>query len=162
MAHTPKIIKEDGKSIRIGTTGTIGSLMIRELESVQSMSQISSTSSRNKAPMVSVSVPCSTSTPKKSKPRTSSDEASSSRSVDERSPETGRKTKNYPRKSHRIPMLGPDNIALDRTPTRGKIEKKGSVEIVDIKCGYTDRSWSNPITNRLKKLGFSKLSESMI
>lgn len=162
MAQTLEIIKEDGKSIRIGTTGTIGSLMTRELESVKSVSQVPTISPRNKAPMVAVSVPCSTSAPKKLQPRTSSDEASSSKSVNHRSPETARKTKNYTRKGHKIPMLGADNISLDRTPCRQKTEKKGSVEIVDIKCGNTDRAWSSPITNRLKKLGFSKLSESMI
>lgn len=61
-------------------------------------------------------------------------------------------------------MLGSDSIALDRTPIREKTEKKGTniVEIVDIKCGNQDRVWANPITNRLKKMGFSKLSESII
>lgn len=162
MAQKLELTKEDGKSIRIGATGTIGSLMTRELEYVQSVSQTSTPVTRIKAPMVSVSAPSCSTAPKKLLPRTSADEASSSRSVDQRSPESGRKMKNHTRKSHRIPMLGGDNIALDRTPTRGKIEKKGSVEIVDIKCGYTDRTWSSPITTRLKKLGFSKLSESMI
>ena len=43
-------------------------------------------------------------------------------------------------------------------------EKKGSniVESVDIKCGNQDRAWASPITNCLKKLGFLKLSESII
>lgn len=61
-------------------------------------------------------------------------------------------------------MLSADSIALDRTPIREKTDKKGSniVEIVDIKCGNQDRAWASPITNRLKKLGFSKLSESII
>ncbi|KAK3011611.1 hypothetical protein RJ639_011679 [Escallonia herrerae] len=42
--------------------------------------------------------------------------------------------------------------------------KKGSymVEIVDVKCGNPDRAWASPIANRLKKLGFSKLSESIV
>ena len=61
-------------------------------------------------------------------------------------------------------MLGSDNIALDRTPRRQKSDKKVSnlVEVVDIKCGNPDRAWASPITNRLKKLGFSKLSESIV
>ena len=63
-------------------------------------------------------------------------------------------------------MLGSDSIAPDRTLSRKKTEKKGSniVEIVDIKCGNQDRAWASPIsiTNHLKKLGFSKLSESII
>ncbi|KAK9269161.1 hypothetical protein L1049_000930 [Liquidambar formosana] len=95
------------------------------------------------------------------------DEASSSGSnkhINHRSPEIARKTKNYIHKSHRIPMLGSDNIVLDRTPNRKKTDKKGSyiVEIVDIKCRNPDRAWATPITNRLKKLSFSKLSESVV
>jgi hypothetical protein len=62
-----------------------------------------------------------------------------------------------------MPMLGSDNSTLDRTPSREKSDKKAThiVEIVDIKCGNPDRAWANPITNKLKKLGFSKLSESI-
>lgn len=63
-----------------------------------------------------------------------------------------------------MPMLISDSITLDRTPSRGKNDKKASkiVEIVDVKCGNQERAWASPITNRLKKLGFSKLSESVI
>ena len=58
-------------------------------------------------------------------------------------------------------MLNSDNISLDGTPGRDKPDKSGSyiVEIVDFKCGNPDRTWA-PITNRLKKLSFSKLSET--
>lgn len=64
-------------------------------------------------------------------------------------------------------MLGSDNIALERTPTREKTDKKlpiNIVEVVDIKCGNSDtnRAWTSPITSRLRKLGFSKLSESIV
>lgn len=48
----------------------------------------------------------------------------------------------------------------DRTPNRNRIDRKGSyiVEVVDIQCGHPEKAW---LTNRLKKLGFSKLSESI-
>lgn len=63
-----------------------------------------------------------------------------------------------------MPMLGSDNITVDRTPRREKSDKKATniMEIVDVKCGNPDRSWTNPITSKLKKLGFSKLSESTV
>lgn len=166
MVQTLEAIKGGGGSIRVGTTGTIGSLMTRELESVKSAPQMP-VSSRDKPPAVPVSVPCGATTPKRLQPRKSLDEASSSGSnkhINHRSPEIARKTKNYIHKSHRIPMLGSDNIVLDRTPNRKKTDKKGSyiVEIVDIKCRNPDRAWATPITNRLKKLSFSKLSESVV
>ena len=62
-------------------------------------------------------------------------------------------------------MLDFDNISLDGSTTRReKPDKRGSYmfEVVDIKCSTPDRTWASPITNRLKKLGFSKLSESII
>lgn len=165
MVQTLEAIKGGGGSIRVGTTGTISSLMTRELESVKAAPQ-TPISSRNRTPTVSVSVPCGANTPKRLQPRKSLDEASSSGSnnINHINPEISRKTKNYNSKSHRIPMLGSDNIVLDRTPSREKTDKKTTciVEVVDIKCGNPDRPWATPITNRLKKLGFSKLSQSII
>jgi hypothetical protein len=161
MVQTLEAIKGGGGSIRVGTTGTISSLMTRELDSIKAAP------SRTKPRAVPVSIPCGASTPKRLQPRKSTDGASSSGTrsyIDDRSPEIIRKTKGYTRNTHRIPMLSSDGIALDRTPSREKTEKKGSniVEIVDIKCGNQDRAWASPITNRLRKLGFSKLSESII
>ncbi|GLT72634.1 hypothetical protein SLA2020_445490 [Shorea laevis] len=163
MVQTLEAIKGGGGSIRVGATGTISSLMTRELDSIKSSPQMP-VSFRGKHGAVPVSDPCGAAAPKRVQPRKSSDEASSSSCIDHRSPEITRKTKNYTRNTHRIPMLGSDSIALDRTPIREKTEKKGTniVEIVDIKCGNQDRVWANPITNRLKKMGFSKLSESII
>ncbi|XP_062170227.1 uncharacterized protein LOC133875955 [Alnus glutinosa] len=162
MVQTLEAIKGGGGSIRVGATGTISSLMTRELDSIKS-SPRRPVSFRSKPGAVPLSDPCAASAPKRVQPRKSSDEASSS-CIDQRSPEITRKTKSYTRNTHRIPMLGSDSIALDRTPIREKTDKKGSniVEIVDIKCGNQDRAWASPITNRLKKLGFSKLSESII
>lgn len=166
MVQTLEAIKGGGGSIRVGTTGTISSLMTRELESIKSAPQ-KRVLSKTKHRAVPVSVPSGATTPKSLQPRKSSEEASSSGSshhIDRKSPEISRKIKSYTRNTHRIPMLGSDSIALDRTPTREKTNKKGPniVEIVDIKCGNQDRAWASPITSRLKKLGFSKLSESVI
>ncbi|KAL5548301.1 hypothetical protein UlMin_003532 [Ulmus minor] len=114
---------------------------------------------------VPASVASSSSTPKRPRQRKSSDEASSSGSNSFPTPEFSRKTKGYyPKNTHGIPILGSENIALDRTPSREKTEKKthNIVEVVDIKCGNSDKAWTSPITNRLRKLGFSKLSESII
>ena len=169
MVQTLEAIKGGGGgSIRVGTTGTISSLMTRELDSIKSAPQMP-LSSRTKPRAVPVSIPCGATTPKRVQARKSCDGASSSGSssyIDDRSHEIIRKTKSYTRNTQRIPMLGSDGIVLDRTLSRKKTEKKGSniVEIVDIKCGNQDRAWASPIsiTNRLKKLGFSKLSESII
>ncbi|KAG5235681.1 pyruvate decarboxylase isozyme [Salix suchowensis] len=145
------------EAIRVGTTGAIGDLMTRELESIKPSSQASE-SNQDKSRTIPVSVPC----------KKSLDEASSSgcsSGMNRRSPETPQKMKSLIKKNtHHMPMLGSDNITLDRTPRREKSDKKATniMEIVDVKCGNPDRSWANPITSNLKKLGFSKLSESTV
>lgn len=159
MVQKLEAIKGGGGSIRVGTTGTVGALMTRELESGKSAPQTPRSHS--------VSVPCGTTSTKRLKPRKSLDGAStsgSSNNTNHRSHEIPRKTKSYNKGTHRIPMLASDNISLDRTPNQQKNDKKASniVEIVDIKCGHPERAWASPITNKLKKLGFSKLSESTI
>ncbi|XP_021892875.1 uncharacterized protein LOC110810881 [Carica papaya] len=155
----PKLeaVKGGGGSIRVGTTGTISSLMTRELESVKTVPQTAG-SSQQKPGSVPASVAATPRRHRKSLDETSSCTGNCS------SIEITRKMKSYTRNTHRIPMLGPDNIAFDRTPSREKSDKKGPniVEIVDIKCGNPDRAWASPITSKLKKLGFSKLSESII
>lgn len=165
MVQSLEAIKGGGGSIRVGATGTISSLMTRELDSTKAASQ-KQASSRNK-PHAGLPLPCGTNTPTKVQPRKSSDEASSSGSskhINRINPDMSRKAKSYSKSTHKIPMLGSDNVALDRTPNREKIDKKGCniVEVVDIKCGNSDRAWASPITNKLKKLSFSKLSESII
>lgn len=165
MVQKLEAIKGGGGSIRVGTTGTIGDLMTREMESIKPSPQASA-SGQGKPRTIPVSVPCSATTPRKLQARKSLDEASSSgcrSGIGHRSPETTRKVKSFNKSTHRMPMLGSDNITLDRTPSREKSDKKAThiVEIVDIKCGNPDRAWANPITNKLKKLGFSKLSESI-
>ncbi|CAK7338429.1 unnamed protein product [Dovyalis caffra] len=166
MVQKLEAVKGGGGSIRVGTTGTIGALMTREMESIKPSPQASA-SGQGKPRTIPVSVPCSVTTSRKLQARKSLDEASSSgcsSGINRGSPETPRKVKTFNKIAHRMPMLGSDNITLDRTPSREKSDKKAIniVEIVDIKCGNTDRAWANPITSKLKKLGFSKLSESII
>lgn len=167
MVQKLEDIRNGGGSIRLGTTGTIGNLMTRELESMKSAAE-APLSSGGKPKSISVPVSCGANTSKRLQPRKSLDEASSSGSSSNikrrSSPETPRKQKGYLKSTHRVPMLGSENSSLDRTPSRAKPEKKAAniVEIVDMKCGHPDRAWATPITSKLKKLGFSKLSESMI
>ena len=166
MVQKLEAIKGGGGSIKVGTTGTISSLMTRELDSIKSAQQ-TPISFRHKSQTIPVSVACGSATPKRLQLRKSLDGAStsgSSNSMSYKSPQTTQKTKSFRKNIHQIPMLGSDNIALDRTPSRQKSDKKVSniVEVVDIKCGNSDRAWASPITNRLKKLGFSKLSESIV
>ncbi|KAF9666956.1 hypothetical protein SADUNF_Sadunf16G0282500 [Salix dunnii] len=169
MVQKLEAIKGGGGSIRVGTTGTIGALMTREMESIKPSTQASasasaSASGQGKPRTIPVSVPCSASTPRKLQPRKSLDEASSSgcRSViGHRSPETPRKVKSFNKSTHRMPMLGSDSSTLDRTPGREKPDKKAIhiVEIVDIKCGNPQKAWANPITSKLKKLDTSTIEQ---
>ncbi|KAL2518547.1 Uncharacterized protein Adt_14794 [Abeliophyllum distichum] len=163
MVQTLEAIKGGGGSIKVGSTGTISVLMSRELESSNSAARMPDTH-RNDSSPASVSSPADETSSRRLKSKTLVDEASSSgtSSVNHRVPETMTKKKHYVGKTHQIPMLEADNISIDGTPIRPKPAKKGSgmVEIVDIKCGNLDRTWASPITNRLKKLGFSKLSEN--
>ncbi|XP_027343839.1 uncharacterized protein LOC113856285 [Abrus precatorius] len=157
----------DEGTIMVGTTGTISSLMTKELDQIQNSSpphpQVSSTSKPR------ISVTRGSTTPKQLQPRKSFGEASSSRSsssdiVNHRSTGIGSKIKLNGKHTHQIPMLGSNNFPSDTCPVRKKNDKKKKsniVEVVDIKCGYVDKAWATPITNSLKKLGFSKLSESI-
>ncbi|KAL4313524.1 hypothetical protein GQ457_01G005840 [Hibiscus cannabinus] len=167
MAQKLEAIKGGGGSIKVGTKGTISSLITRELDSVKPTPQ-TPVSFRHESQTTPVSVVSGSWTPKGLKLRKSLDGASTSGNGNNKSyknPKTSQKTKSLSKNPHQIPMLGFDNIALDRTPSRQKSDKKVSniVEVVDIKCGkHPDRARSSPVTNRLKKLGFSKLSQSFI
>ncbi|CAO2833522.1 unnamed protein product [Amaranthus hypochondriacus] len=172
LAPPLEAIKGGGGSIKVGTIGTIGSLMTREIESSSSTS-----SPRTSVPAVHGRGPL--------KPRKSVSEASSSAvtRIKHMSPEGLRhnpstKTSERPKqktpfedvgnnsktrshkRSYHIPMLGSENIHLDKTPIRDKPTKKGPniVDIVDINCGNPGVS----LSNRLKKLNFSKLSQSFM
>lgn len=144
MAQKLEAIRGGGGSIKVGTTGTISALMSRELESAKSESASASTGDA---------------APRRLKPGSSADEASSSSGTgsfrNHKDPENSRR-KHRPGGTPQIPMLmACDNTSIDGTPIRKRPAKKGRgvVEIVDIKCGI-------PITHRLKKLSFSKLSDT--
>ncbi|KAF3626874.1 hypothetical protein T459_20797 [Capsicum annuum] len=166
MVQTLESIRGGGGSIKVGTTGTVSALMSRELDSKPSTST-TSVSCRYRSPTV-----CSFSTgdatsPKRTKPRTSIDEASSSWASEDNKngPEIVRKAKHYNCKTPQIPILESENISVDRTSIRRKPNRKGPttlVEIVDIKCGSVEKTRARPMKNRLKKLGFSKLSETPV
>ncbi|KAG6385555.1 hypothetical protein SASPL_154391 [Salvia splendens] len=150
MAQKLEAIRGGGGSIKVGTTGTIGALVSRELESAKSASQV---------PFPCTSVPASTgdATPRRLKQGTSADEASSSSSSGTGTFGNHKDLDNSRRKhgTPQIPMLTAyDDTSVDVTPIRKKGAKKGQgmVEIVDIKC-------RNPIAHRLKKLSFSKLPD---
>ncbi|CAI9773445.1 unnamed protein product [Fraxinus pennsylvanica] len=159
MVQTLEAIKGGGGSIKVGTTGKISALMSRELESGKFASQIPVSFGNDSSP-VSSSVQSGDSTLRRLKSRMSVGEASSSDQNHE-APEVTRKRHTG---THLIPMLKADNAPMDGTPIRQKPVKKapGMVEVVDITCGNPDSKWANPIRNRLKKLGFSKLSESAV
>ncbi|CAA7025888.1 unnamed protein product [Microthlaspi erraticum] len=185
MVQKLELIRGGGGSIKIGATGTVATLMTRELDSMkqQPSPQTPTTTTRPVRTTVPVSVDCGTSsssTPRRHKARrSSSDEASSSSNNNVRTPkghhnakithqlpmlgsENVRTPKGHHngKSTHQVPMLGSDNVSLQGTPRREK--RMNIVDIVDVKCGNPDRAWANPITSRLKKLGFSKLSESIV
>lgn len=159
MAQTLEAIKGGGGSIKVGTTGTINALMSRELQSVKVPSLI-------KSPKTSMDQPNNASIDAKPKAKVQTDEATSSCSggTTTNEKETGggsRKPKHHhARTASRNPFLRSDSVDGNGTPARKKNDKKASciVEIVDVKCGVPDKAWANPITNKLKKLSFSKLS----
>lgn len=154
--------KGDKGAVTVGTTGTISLLMTRELDQMSSVphQEVYSTSKSQ------ISVSRGSARPKRPQPRKSF-EASSSRSsniINHLSPGIGLKTKLNGKHTHQIPMLGSQNLPLEASPvTKKKDKKKKSkiVEVVDIKCGYVDKTWATPIPNSLKKLGFSKLFKSV-
>lgn len=108
MVQKLEAIKGGGGSIRVGTTGTIGDLMTREMESIKPSPQASA-SGQGKPRTIPVSVPCSAPTPRKLQARKSLDEASSG-GQNRRSPETRQKMKSFNKSTHHIPMFGSDSI----------------------------------------------------
>ncbi|ERN19563.1 hypothetical protein AMTR_s00062p00091110 [Amborella trichopoda] len=181
----------NGCSIRVGTTGTIGSLMIKELESMKiSNPQQTSMPNRRRSPTNPVSVLCGGVGYKQQPLKPGTSTGSSQRSPANKTPQKpNRKTqkfpKNNPKAEHHIPMLSSD-AATDSQCYRKKSNKKtlassstsdsassygascsssGSfiVEVVDLKCSSSspDKIWAAPITSRLRKLSFSRLSNTV-
>ncbi|XP_031120001.1 uncharacterized protein LOC116023162 [Ipomoea triloba] len=167
MVQTLEAIKGGGGSMKVGTTGTISVLMSRELESVKSAAKTPASSCTKKPPSICSFVAGAATSPKRTRPKSSPNEASSSRTRNgkgHKSPEVGRKAKNHTRKAHEIPILEPETSSVDETPVTTKPVRRGLriVEIVDIKCGSTDKPQASPLKNPLKKLSFSKLSGSPV
>ncbi|KAI3928362.1 hypothetical protein MKW98_023963 [Papaver atlanticum] len=171
MVSKPELIKGAGGSIRVGTTGTISSLITKEMDNRSSAQQHTPISTKRKPATIPLSLP-SGSTPRTSlQRRRTADEASSSGSststsnINRRSSTSSARQSTGKKSTHDLPMLGSEDIPLERTPYRATTSsnKKGPniVEVVDIKCGKSEKSWSTPISSRLKKLGFSKLSVSI-
>ncbi|CAN1242893.1 hypothetical protein LINPERPRIM_LOCUS5489 [Linum perenne] len=149
MVQKLEAIKGGGGSIKVGTTGTISNLITRELESAISSPQASNPPRDLKLGTDTVSVPCSATSPRSSSSRNNI-----------RCSETAKKEKHQAKGSHRVPMLAGDGVTLERTPSREKKNRRvvKFVEVVDVKCGTP----GTPLTSKLKKLGFSKLSEGMV
>lgn len=156
MPRATELVHGDGGTIKVGTTGTIGSLMTRELDSIKVAPQ-AATTPRLRRQGCPVSVSCGT--PRKTVLRKSSSDVSSSSNgnrTDRVSAEETCKPRVSRRNTFESPMLRSDCALVDRSPNTSKWKKKGSgygVEVVDVKCG-------NPMSSRLRKLGFSKLSET--
>uniref|UniRef100_A0ACD5U7J8 Uncharacterized protein n=5 Tax=Avena sativa TaxID=4498 RepID=A0ACD5U7J8_AVESA len=150
---------EGGGAIKVGTTGTIGSLMIRELEAIKVTPQGAATP-RLRRQSSPVSVPCGASPRKtilrKNSSNVSCSSGSSSNGRTLGAEEAGKARRSSQRNKSDSPMLHSDGVLVDRSPNVEKAKKKGNfhvVEVVDVRC-------SNPMSSRLRKLGFSKLSET--
>lgn len=162
---TLETIQGGGGSMKVGTTGTISSLVSKELDGVKSSPQTAEGPIRKKPPpsICSFVVGAATSPTKRMIPKTPQPSSSSNEAIsgeDHDSPEVTRKTKNYTRNTHEIPILESESCSVDETPIRQKSVRKGSriAEIVDIKCGSCEKRWASPVKNPLKKFSFSKLS----
>lgn len=157
MPCAAELVNGEGGAIKVGTTGTIGALMTRELEAIRIAPQGAATP-RLRHQSSPVSVPCGAS-PRKIILRKSSSNVSSSGSSSSNNGRTDRVSAEEackPRRSSQRPMLHSDTVLADRSPNIEKAKKKGNVhgvEVVDVRCG-------NPMSSRLRKLGFSKLSET--
>ncbi|KAJ9562612.1 hypothetical protein OSB04_007772 [Centaurea solstitialis] len=148
--QTLEAIKGGGGSIKVGTTGTINALMTRELQSIKVASP---KTPRSPKPALDGA--------KDTKPKADEASTSSSSSTSNTMNEKHKTRHHHTRKGSRNPILNHSDSVTSVDGTR-KNNKKGScmVEIVDIKCGVPDKNWTNPITNKFKKLTFSKLSET--
>jgi hypothetical protein len=159
MPCAAELVHGEGGAIKVGTTGTIGSLMTRELEAVKVTPQAAATPRLRRQGCL-VSVPCGAS-PRKVVLRKSSSNVTNNSSnngrTDRVSAEEACKTRGVSRRhTFSSPILHSDGMLADRSLNTEKAKKKGNkygVEVVDVKC-------SNPMSSRLRKLGFSKLSET--
>jgi len=104
----------------------------------------------------------SAATPKRLKQKTPLEDVCNSsvrQSMNKNSPRSSSGKKRSHKSSSHIPMIGSENIHLEKTPVRIVSSKKGLniVDVVDVSCGSP-----SSLSDRLKKLGFSKLSQSFM
>jgi hypothetical protein len=161
MPCTAALVHGEGGTVKVGTTGAIGSLMTRELGAIKVTPQAAATP-RLRRQGCPVSVPCGAS-PRKAVLRKSSTVVTSNSSnnnngrTDRVSAEEACKTRRISRRhTFNSPILHSDGMLADRSPSLEKAKEqrnKCGVQVVDVKC-------SNPMSSRLRKLGFSKLSET--
>lgn len=155
MTQMPEIPQGSGDSIKIGAVGTIGSLMSQELDSMNATQAASS--SQKKILNTPLSLPSADASKRTPPSKTLSNEGSSSDNHNAHHLSNAQKAKQKPLKDgQRAPILT-NEAHTDKETRRNKPNKKGHthiVEIVDIKC-------NNPMSSRLKKLGFTKLSETI-
>lgn len=147
--------------IKVGSTGTVASLMTRELDNIkitqitpQDAAAASSSSHANtrrkKYQSAPISVPCGVHPKKIVSPKKNN----LSKEEADKLPRSAR------RNGYDAPMLRGDGVGTtdqNSNPSLAKGGKKGhlnAVEVVDLKC-------NNPMSSRLRKLGFSKLSETI-
>ncbi|KAK8942443.1 hypothetical protein KSP39_PZI009377 [Platanthera zijinensis] len=155
MSQTPQIPEGSADTVEIGTIGTISSLMSQELDTVNSVHASSSFRKKNTtAPIsasISVSAPKSARASEKPSTKASSGEDHNTRRLSN----ADKGKQNFPRNGRLVPIPS-EGTNLGRRTREKMPGKKGHgclVEIVDVKC-------NNPMSSRLKKLGFSKLSET--
>ncbi|XP_039032496.1 uncharacterized protein LOC120167597 [Hibiscus syriacus] len=114
-----------GGSIKVGTKGTISSLMTRELDSIKTPKQ-TPVSLRHKS--LATSVASSSPIPRRLQQRKLSDGVGTSsgrNGMSYKSPQSSvQKTQSFSKNVHQMPMLGSENVALERTPIRHKSDKK--------------------------------------
>lgn len=155
MTQIPEIPEGSGDSIKIGTVGTIGSLMSQELESMNSTRVASS--SQKKFLTNPLSVPCADASKRAQPGKILSNETSTSNNHNAHHLSNAQKPKQKPlQNGQRAPILT-NEAHTDKKTRKNMPNKKGRtyiVEVVDIKC-------NNPMSSRLKKLGFTKLSETI-
>ncbi|XP_020574075.1 uncharacterized protein LOC110020348 [Phalaenopsis equestris] len=158
MTQIPEISEKSGDPIKIGTVGTIGSLMSQELDSMNSAQAASS--SQNKNLTTPPCLPCvDTSSTQPSKIQSNEASSSNNHNAHPHHLSNSQKlNKQKPLKNgQRAPILTNEAIP-DKKTRRNRPSTKGRrtyiVEVVDIKCG-------NPMSSRLKKFGFTKLSETI-
>ncbi|PKA52606.1 hypothetical protein AXF42_Ash001587 [Apostasia shenzhenica] len=157
--QTPEATNGTGDSIKVGTTGRVASLMSQELDSMKNNPPASSSQRRTQTPPVSV--PCGYYSHKRSQPRKnlpSETGRSNNCNTDNGRLQSTENLRLKPQKGgSRASILSKEEVDIEKQTSRGEAKKKERtclVEVVDLKC-------NNPMSSRLKKFGFSKLSESM-